>query len=847
MRMIRFGFTAWMLLLLSALPAQATDNFSSLVAQIRAANQAGSGAITLSGDITLSFVLPAITGNLTIHGKGHSISGADHYRIFDLNGGSLDLRDLTLSEGRAPEGTGGGAILVRDGGRLAMDGVTISASKAKHGGAILAVGGTLHISDSRFEGNCSEIASYVVIAEDQEEKELRRTDSQGCRHVNYRRHEPDSSVQSANDGGAIRLTRGAIARIKRSRFSHNQATAGGAISTSSGTAQLNIDESSFFQNSASSSGGAIGAVWTGGGAITISNSSFVKNRADNHTGGAISAETSTNKFDISNSTFSDNWAANSGGAIAIGDNAQVTMTHLTLVENRSQSGADAIANSSGKAYLRNSLISGGSGEDCIGAWDQNVGNISTDGTCAERPSDDPRLGDLTGEPAYYPLRDRSPAIDYAHPAFCQERDQLGTPRPQGGGCDIGAIEAKGAVAAEPTPVPPVVCNLAFQIIAANRDRPAGGCPAGSGVDTITIERDITLFEALPVITSHIIIEGNGHTISGDGKFRIFDVDGGKLTVRDLTMIGGRATGEYGAAIRLLNGGRAVIEDSTFIDNQANAGGAVFIGWTGTRNSSVTVRNSRFIKNGNSAIYAGDGSVTVSDSSFVGNWGGSGGAIGMVNPIRLVVTNTSFIRNPGSAIGLDNGVSATLTHITIHGGGLFVGSPNQGPKMMDNKIRLRNSVLTGSRIQLCPGLTENINNFIADDSCAPMLSGDPMLEEPRGDSAWLAPLPGSPLIRTGHRSFCTDSDQLGNPRDITGRCDIGAIEALPVSSQLAECQVTPTHLLNLRAAPGGNIIGGVRQGVTLTAMARTPGWFQVEQGDSKGWISADYVTTAGACA
>ena len=107
-------------------------------------------------------------------------------------------------------------------------------------------------------------------------------------------------------------------------------------------------------------------------------------------------------------------------------------------------------------------------------------------------------------------------------------------------------------------------------------------------------------------------------------------------------------------------------------------------------------------------------------------------------------------------------------------------------------------------------------------------------------------PAAPLIRAGHPSYCPDSDQLGNPRSITGRCDIGAIESLPVVSELANCRVTPTHTLNLRDGPSGNIIGGVPQGVTRNALSRTPGWFEVEHNGASGWISADYVRTEGAC-
>ena len=217
--------------------------------------------------------------------------------------------------------------------------------------------------------------------------------------------------------------------------------------------------------------------------------------------------------------FSENVADSSGGALNIDQDAEVTITHSTFVENKtSRHQAKAISKTGGKAYLRNSIIaSSGSGEDCVGVWDQNSGNLSQDGTCADRPSDNPLLGDITGSPAYYPLRDRSPAIDYADPAFCLETDQVGTPRPQSGGCDIGAIEARGAIAAEPTPVPPLVCSLAEQIVAANRDRPAGGCPAGSGFDIIALDKD-TRYLKRAGHPSQIVIERHGHGIASRIRF-----------------------------------------------------------------------------------------------------------------------------------------------------------------------------------------------------------------------------------------------------------------------------------------------------------------------------------------
>ena len=69
---------------------------------------------------------------------------------------------------------------------------------------------------------------------------------------------------------------------------------------------------------------------------------------------------------------------------------------------------------------------------------------------------------------------------------------------------------------------------------------------------------------------------------------------------------------------------------------------------------------------------------------------------------------------------------------------------------------------------------------------------------------------------------------------------------PAPAGLSGCMVTTTHILNLRAEPNGNVIGMVAHNATLTALSRTDAWFEVDANGVTGWISADYVTTAGAC-
>ena len=65
-------------------------------------------------------------------------------------------------------------------------------------------------------------------------------------------------------------------------------------------------------------------------------------------------------------------------------------------------------------------------------------------SCDAELSGDPMLGDLVEDDGYHPLLKGSPAIDSAAPEYCPPTDQLGNPRPQGDGCDLGAIEYMGA-------------------------------------------------------------------------------------------------------------------------------------------------------------------------------------------------------------------------------------------------------------------------------------------------------------------------------------------------------------------------------------------------------------------
>src|SRR5204862_247332 len=78
------------------------------------------------------------------------------------------------------------------------------------------------------------------------------------------------------------------------------------------------------------------------------------------------------------------------------------------------------------------------------------------------------------------------------------------------------------------------CSLREAITAANNDVAFGGCPAGSGTDTITfsVTGTITLGSSLPNITSSMNITGPGAgslTINGNDSVRIMTI-GDSLTI-----------------------------------------------------------------------------------------------------------------------------------------------------------------------------------------------------------------------------------------------------------------------------------------------------------------------------
>jgi len=116
-----------------------------------------------------------------------------------------------------------------------------------------------------------------------------------------------------------------------------------------------------------------------------------------------------------------------------------TIVNVTIAENSAPMGfGGGIAGAA--PTLTNTIVANNMGGNCSVTITAGSNNLQFPGTTcgATITTADPMLGPLTG--GVYPLQANSPAIDTGTNTGCPPTDELGTARPQGAACDIGAFE-----------------------------------------------------------------------------------------------------------------------------------------------------------------------------------------------------------------------------------------------------------------------------------------------------------------------------------------------------------------------------------------------------------------------
>jgi predicted outer membrane repeat protein len=322
--------------------------------------------------------LPPVIFDTVISGNGAIIDGGRQYRIFYTESADITIEHLTIRNGYNGTGDGGGV--------------------STHSGKIV-------ILNSVLSGNLSQ-----------------------------------------SGGGGIGSDVGDVV-ISHSELTDNEAIIGGG-GIVIGNGHVTVTHSAFSGNSSIGCGAGILAH---AGGVDIANSAFFDNRVQVHGGGGLCLASAEAIATITNSTFSGNSSQRGGGAIAAANGATVVIIASTLSDNVGGRGGGVWTD--GTLILQQSIVAGNRasvGDDLVvertgtaGFESLGYNLVRKDGGLELAPTDvveaSPGMVPLAG--GVHTLDAGSPARDAIPAKECAtSRDQRGTPRPQGAGCDIGAVE-----------------------------------------------------------------------------------------------------------------------------------------------------------------------------------------------------------------------------------------------------------------------------------------------------------------------------------------------------------------------------------------------------------------------
>lgn len=177
------------------------------------------------------------------------------------------------------------------------------------------------------------------------------------------------------------------------------------------------------------------------------------------------------------------------------------------------------------------------------------------------------------------------------------------------------------------------CSLREAVEAANKDKPFGGCLAGSGEDTIVLGAELYMLERAGDdnknkmgdldVKKPLVIQGAGYTtttIDGNKLDRVIDAFG-KLTLSGVTIQNGAAGGSGGG---ILSRDSLNVQSSRIRNNETGGAGGAIANESDKEGLQVTIHESIVLNN---------------------RAGGSGG--GVFSLPKLVITNSTFDLNQTS--------------------------------------------------------------------------------------------------------------------------------------------------------------------------------------------------------
>ncbi|MEM1096836.1 MAG: T9SS type A sorting domain-containing protein [Bacteroidota bacterium] len=813
----------------------------------------GGGIDAVDSSITLDNMM--VSGNTTDGGLGGGLSFFSVSPTHALSIIGSTIKDNVSNVSNSAAVGGGVGALIH--GPLTIQNSTVENNRTV-GGGIANQGGGLWLI---LQGGTASIAGSVV---------TKNTGINGGGLYLQGSETPlviDQSTLSENfgggAGGAIYSHIGVV-RITDSRIADNRTTqAGGGIfnlgdmalvsTTVTGNEAAPVIDGTHLQG---------GGIFHRDGTLTLTNSTLTNNSvsitltsgvssAPNPQGGGLYLG-GTGTATLTNSTLFENRAfiflfgssiVGEGGMIYAEDSSTLTIAHSTLARNATTSGANLDFNGSTLSLL-NTVMSNTSSTECrVGTGSSIVQNSYMwvqDGTCntldggtpTSFQSGDPFLGsalaDNGGTTQTVLPQPGSPLIDAGHcPGIATDQRGFGRPVDDGSatdvsdGCDIGAVEAGAG---------PIVSNTNDSGPGSLRHLIENTANGGTINFAPTLNGLTIALTGAPLrINADLTLDGStlpsGITVSrGSGTGRILDVEADRtVTIKRLALTGGTDGTIAGIVSNL---GTLALEEVTVSGGAAPVAAGVF--------------------------NSGTGHLTLRRSLITGN-AASNGAGGVLNSGTLVVESSTIHGNsaPNGGGGVFNSGTATLARSTVYGngsattGGANIANSNDGgPGELHLISTAVGGALAGPDCANTGTIATMSRTLIEDGTCAPTLSGNPMLSalaSNGGPTQTLIPQAGSPLIDAGSCNGQT-VDQRGEARPVDATsianaddgCDIGAAELQDVSA-------LPVELTHFEALRDGAAIVLSWQ----TASETNNAGFEVQQAatDAK-WQVATFVSGAG---
>lgn len=334
-------------------------------------------------------------------------------------GGLLVLKGVAIRNGYAFAGDGGGIGM--DAADLTMSDSRVSGNRANVGGGVSSQSGDLTFTRCTIDGNVGYLGGGVHSASGTVTLTASTISGNG--------------EWGSSSGGGIRADGTLV--VTDSTISGNSGMHGAGIESAG---ELSLIGSVVAGNEAYMYGGGLHV--RAGGNATVTGSTLSGNSARYNGGGAYAQGSLT----VANSTIAGNFVFRDGGGIALYGGGTLRLDHATLARNHAGATGGGVGYTetgvpwTGSATIDHSIVSdneqaSGTDVDLRDSW-SGVGNLVS--------SPHANLGPLqdNGGPTPTMLPGAgSAAIDAIAPPDCtQSADQRGIGRPQGAGCDVGAVE-----------------------------------------------------------------------------------------------------------------------------------------------------------------------------------------------------------------------------------------------------------------------------------------------------------------------------------------------------------------------------------------------------------------------